>query len=90
MRQFTHFIYQQSYFPSLNMSPFYVYAGIYIVGAKRTAFGAFGGKLKDHTATDLAATATTAALQSAGLSPEQVDTAICGNVSSVSCLNIRH
>ncbi|KAF6027968.1 ACAA2 [Bugula neritina] len=58
--------------------------GIYIVGAKRTAFGAFGGKLKDHTATDLAATATTAALQSAGLSPEQVDTAICGNVSSTS------
>lgn len=60
--------------------------GIYIVGAKRTAFGAFGGKLKGHTATDLAAAATAAALKSAGVSPEQVDTAICGNVSSVSRL----
>lgn len=58
-------------------------AGIFIVGAKRTAFGTFGGKLKDHTATDLAAAATVAALKSAGIAPEHVDTAICGNVSSV-------
>ena len=61
--------------------------GLFIVGAKRTPFGTFGGKLKDHTATDLAAVATTAALQSAGVSAEQVDTVICGNVSSVSYLN---
>ena len=28
--------------------------GIFIIGAKRTPFGAFGGKLKTFTATDLA------------------------------------
>ena len=64
-----------------------MFVGLFIVGAKRTPFGTFGGKLKDHTATDLAAVATTAALQSAGVSAEQVDTVICGNVSSVSYLN---
>ncbi|XP_067939194.1 3-ketoacyl-CoA thiolase, mitochondrial-like [Watersipora subatra] len=58
--------------------------GIFIVGAKRTPFGTFGGKLKDHTATDLAAAATAAALKSAGIAAEQVDTAVCGNVCSTS------
>lgn len=58
--------------------------GIYIVGAKRTVFGTFGGKLKDHNATDLASTATVAALNAAKVAPEQVDSVICGNVSSVS------
>ena len=27
--------------------------GVFIVAAKRTAFGAYGGKVKDMTATDL-------------------------------------
>ncbi len=27
--------------------------GIYVVGAKRTPFGAFGGSLKSHSPTDL-------------------------------------
>ena len=27
--------------------------GVFVVAAKRTAFGAYGGKLKDMTATDL-------------------------------------
>jgi len=58
--------------------------GIYIVGAKRTVFGTFGGKLKDHNATDLASTATVAALNAAKVAPEQVDSVICGNVSSTS------
>jgi len=41
--------------------------GIFIVGAKRTPFGAFGGKLKAMTGTDLAVHATQAALKSSGL-----------------------
>ena len=57
---------------------------LYIVGAKRTVFGTFGGKLKDHNATDLASAATVAALKAAKVTPEQVDSVICGNVSSVS------
>ena len=38
---------------------------LFIVGAKRTPFGAFGGKLKGLTATDLAVKATAAALSAA-------------------------
>ncbi|MFH4984976.1 hypothetical protein AB6A40_011685, partial [Gnathostoma spinigerum] len=39
--------------------------GIFIVGAKRTAFGTFGGSLKNKTATDLAEIAGRAALEHA-------------------------
>lgn len=53
---------------------------IYIVGAKRTPFGSFGGKLKAISATDLAVHASKAALAHAGLSPELVDEAFFGNV----------
>ncbi len=48
-------------------------SAVFIVGAKRTAFGAFGGKLKEITATDLAVHASKAALASAGVKPEKVD-----------------
>jgi len=54
--------------------------GIFIVAAKRTAYGTFGGKLKDHTATDMATIAAKAALQSASLTPENVDHVVFGNV----------
>ncbi|KAI1724753.1 acetyl-CoA acetyltransferase [Ditylenchus destructor] len=54
--------------------------GIFIVAAKRTAFGTFGGKLKNHTATDLAEVASRAALKSASIAPEHVDHVIFGNV----------
>src|SRR4051794_27102830 len=57
---------------------------IWIVGAKRTAFGAFGGALKDATATDLAVTASQAALAQAGAKPEQVDQVVFGNVQQTS------
>ena len=53
---------------------------IFIVGAKRTPFGAFGGKLKMLSATDLAALSAKAALAEANLSPEKVDETFFGNV----------
>src|SRR5438105_1548247 len=53
---------------------------IWIVGAKRTAFGAFGGALKDLTATDLGVEAAKAALAQARLDPKHVDQTIFGNV----------
>ncbi|KAF0714835.1 Aste57867_3656 [Aphanomyces stellatus] len=59
-------------------------SNVFIVAAKRTPFGAFGGKLKSHSATDLAAHATKAALQSAKLDPALVDTVIFGNVAQTS------
>lgn len=58
--------------------------GIYIVAAKRTAFGTFGGSLKGINQTQLQTTAAKAALDAAGLKGEQVDTVIVGNVIAVS------
>ncbi|XP_057555405.1 3-ketoacyl-CoA thiolase, mitochondrial [Hippopotamus amphibius kiboko] len=54
--------------------------GVFIVAAKRTPFGAFGGLLKDFTATDLAESAAKAALAAGKVSPEIIDSVIVGNV----------
>jgi len=54
------------------------------VAAKRTAFGTFGGALKNINQTQLQTTAAKAALDAAGLKGEQVDTVIVGNVIAVS------
>lgn len=63
---------------------FYFFSGIFIVGAKRTAFGTFGGALKNVHQTQLQTTAAKAALESSGLKGDQVDTIVIGNVLSVS------
>jgi acetyl-CoA acyltransferase 2 len=63
---------------------------VFIVAAKRTAFGAFGGSLKDLSATDLGVEAAKAALAQAGLSPEAVDHTIFGNVQQTSADAIYH
>ncbi|MCB9750181.1 MAG: acetyl-CoA C-acetyltransferase [Myxococcales bacterium] len=57
---------------------------VYIVAAKRTPFGTFGGALKDHSATDLAVIAAQATLEAAGASPELVDAVCIGNVLQTS------
>ncbi|XP_076246660.1 yippee interacting protein 2 [Calliopsis andreniformis] len=54
--------------------------GIFIVAAKRTPFGTMGGIFTNKSATDLSIVATTSALQSAGLKPEQVDSVVFGHV----------
>jgi acetyl-CoA C-acetyltransferase len=46
----------------------------------RTAIGAFGGTLKDVPASDLGAVAIRAAVERAGLKPEEIETAAMGNV----------
>jgi acetyl-CoA C-acetyltransferase len=46
----------------------------------RTAIGTFGGSLKDMTAPDLGAVAIKAAVARAGLRPEEIGTAVMGNV----------
>jgi acetyl-CoA C-acetyltransferase/acetyl-CoA acyltransferase 2 len=58
----------------------------WIVAAKRTAFGAFGGTLKAVRATELGAHAARAAVAQAGLSPEdaEIDQVIVGNASQTS------
>eukprot|EP00286_Rhodomonas_abbreviata_P029603 CAMPEP_0181313078 /NCGR_PEP_ID=MMETSP1101-20121128/14053_1 /TAXON_ID=46948 /ORGANISM="Rhodomonas abbreviata, Strain Caron Lab Isolate" /LENGTH=400 /DNA_ID=CAMNT_0023420001 /DNA_START=60 /DNA_END=1262 /DNA_ORIENTATION=- len=54
---------------------------IFIVAAKRTAFGSHGGTLRNMTPTDLGVVSTIAALKQANLDPSLVDDVIFGNVS---------
>jgi len=53
---------------------------VYIVAAKRTAFGKFGGTLKNFSAPALGAVAAKGAIDSIKLQPELVDSVVFGNV----------
>jgi acetyl-CoA C-acetyltransferase len=53
---------------------------VYIVSAKRTPVGAFGGALSTTPATKLGQVAIAAALEHGGIKPESVDECIMGNV----------
>jgi acetyl-CoA acyltransferase 2 len=55
-------------------------SGVFLVAAKRTPFGTFGGSLKSFSATDLGTHATQAALNSIDLDPQAVDSIFFGNV----------
>ncbi len=61
---------------------------IWIVAAKRTAFGTFGGALKDLTATDLAVEAAKAALAQINCDPSLIEQSIFGNVQQTSADSI--
>lgn len=54
--------------------------GIVIVGAKRTPFGTFGGKLTKLPLSEIQTVAAKAALTSANVNPETVDSVVIGNV----------
>src|SRR5215212_3542759 len=53
---------------------------VYIVSAVRTPIGSFGGALKDVPATKLGAIAIKAAVERAGIKPDQVDEVLMGCV----------
>ena len=53
---------------------------VFIVGAKRTPFGAFGGKLKGLTSTDLAVLSSKGAMAAAKVDPSTVGDVFFGNV----------
>jgi acetyl-CoA C-acetyltransferase/acetyl-CoA acyltransferase 2 len=53
---------------------------IVFISGKRTAFGSFGGGLKDVSATDLGVAAAKASLEQVGVKPDLVDHTIFGNV----------
>ncbi|MEO6524329.1 MAG: acetyl-CoA C-acyltransferase [Mucilaginibacter sp.] len=55
---------------------------VYIVAATRTPIGSFGGSLASFPATQLGAVAIKAAVEQAGLKPEQVQEVYMGNVMS--------
>ena len=58
--------------------------GVFVVAAKRTPFGTFGGSLKGHSPVDLQVLASNGAMQSIGLKPELVNSVCIGNVLSAS------
>lgn len=58
--------------------------GVYIVAAKRTPFGSFGGALTKFSATDLGVHAATAALAAGKVDPALVQATIFGNVAQSS------
>ncbi|MBY0553167.1 acetyl-CoA C-acetyltransferase [bacterium] len=53
---------------------------IVFISGKRTAFGAFGGSLKDISATDLTVAAGLGTIQASGVKPEDIAQVIIGNV----------
>lgn len=53
---------------------------IVFISGKRTAFGAFGGLLKDISATDLTVAAGLGTLQAAGVDSKDIEQVIVGNV----------
>ena len=57
---------------------------VFILAAKRTPFGTFGGTLKGFTATDLGVIAGNAALEAAAVDRKDVDEVIFGNVLQTS------
>ncbi|XP_008938818.1 PREDICTED: 3-ketoacyl-CoA thiolase, mitochondrial-like, partial [Merops nubicus] len=66
---------------------------VFIVAAKRTPFGSYGGLLKDFTATDLTEHAARAALAAGKVPPEIIDSVVVGSViqsSSDSIYLARH
>ena len=71
--------YAMSSMPAKNLS-----RPIYIVAAKRTPFGTFGGKLKDQSAIDLGVVATKAALAAGNVPADAIDHVVFGNVSQTS------
>lgn len=57
-----------------------IMSGVFLVAAKRTPFGSFGGSLKGFSATQLGVASTQAALESIQLDPTAVDACFVGNV----------
>lgn len=57
---------------------------VVFLSGKRTGFGAFGGTLKDFSATDLGVFSAAAAIEAAGIPADQIDHAFFGNALQTS------
>lgn len=57
---------------------------VVFLSGKRTGFGTFGGSLKDLSAIELGAVSAEAALEAAGVAPQQVDHVFYGNAIQTS------
>src|SRR3984893_10377001 len=69
----------QSIWPKED-SPMTTKPSVIFAAPARTAIGTFGGSLKDVPAPDLGAIAIRAAVERAGLKPDEIGTAVMGNV----------
>jgi len=58
--------------------------GVFVVAAKRTPFGTFGGSLKSHSPVELQVLASKAAIDSCGVKPENISSVCVGNVLNAS------
>ena len=56
---------------------------VFVVAAKRTPFGTFGGKLTNFSAIDLQEVASRAALAAGKVNPEAINSVIIGNIFHV-------
>jgi len=66
---------------SIRKSNYYnIMTNIFIVAAKRTPFGSFGGSLKALTATELGVVSTKSAISAASIDPSTIDAVYFGNV----------
>ena len=59
---------------------FFFYKGVFIVGAKRTPFGTFGGKIKDVGSVDLAKISAQAAIAQSKIDPKSIESVNVGNI----------
>jgi acetyl-CoA acetyltransferase len=57
---------------------------IVVLGGARTAFGTYGGALRDVSATDLGVVAAKGALERSKVAPAKIDQVIFGNVLQTS------
>jgi len=57
---------------------------VVFLSGRRTGFGTFGGSLKDFSATDLGVVAAEAAIDAAGLKPDQIEHTFFGNALQTS------
>ncbi len=57
---------------------------IVFLSGKRTGFGSFGGSLKDFSATDLGVVSGKAAMEAAGVTPDQIGHVVYGNALQTS------
>ena len=62
---------------------------VYILSAVRTPIGKFGGSLASLTAADMGVVAAKAAMERAGIQPEQVEETIFGNARQAGADRIR-
>lgn len=67
-----------------------IVSGVFIVAAKRTPFGTYGGKFVKTSSTELQIIAAKAALTAGNVDPKIVDSVVIGNVLMVSTYTHTH